>query len=354
MTAKETEKTMSDGNKIISFIVPAYNSQEFLVKCLLSFISGSRADEKIEVIIVNDGSKDDTKSVALGFTRSRPEIFRLIDKKNGGHGSAINAALPEAHGKYIKVIDSDDWIVTENLEKYIEALETSDADILITHFHTVNARTGKITPIKSSSVTYGKKYSLEGLMAAGKGALSCCMFHGITYEADFYRGCGVTLSERISYEDQEYCTLPFIKAESIIFADLFLYEYLVGSANQSVADENQVLRAGQLEQVFWKILRGAAPEKISEAAKAYLLYKLAETLQNYYVTMLIRNSDRKNGRREAARIRRLSAKELPPLKELTSFRYGLLLLMHFLHIKPSHLETLKNSPLYLWMRRAIR
>ena len=70
--------------------------------------------------------------------------------------------------------------------------------------------------------------------------------------------------------------------------------------------------------------------------------------------MLIRNSDRKNGRREAARIRRLSAKELPPLKELTSFRYGLLLLMHFLHIKPSHLETLKNSPLYLWMRRAIR
>lgn len=346
---------MSDGNKIISFIVPAYNSQEFLAKCLSSFISGSRADEKIEVIIVNDGSKDDTKSVALGFTRSHPDIFKLINKKNGGHGSAINAALPAVSGKYVKVVDSDDWIVTDNLERYISSLNATSADVVITHFHTINVRSGKTIAIKPSGVRYDRSYSLDELMRAGKGALSCCMFHGITYRTDFYRACGVTLSEGISYEDQEYCTLPFINAEYVRFLDLFLYEYLIGSTNQSVSDNNQVLRANQLETVFWKILRcGTAKNNISEGARGYLFYKLAETLQNYYVTMLIRNNDRKEGRSEASRIRKQSAEALPSLKELTAFRYRVLSLMHCLHIKPYHLELLKASPLYLWLRKAIR
>lgn len=342
-------------NKIVTFIVPAYNSESFLVKCLSSFIPMYGVDKRMEVIVVNDGSKDNTKDIAEGFTRSHPDIFKLINKKNGGHGSAINAALPAASGKYVKVVDSDDWIVTDNLERYISSLNATSADVVITHFHTINVRSGKTIAIKPSGVRYYRSYSLDELMRAGKGALSCCMFHGITYKTDFYRTCGVTLSEGISYEDQEYCTLPFIKVETILFLDLFLYEYLIGSVNQSMSDNNQVARAPQLERVYRKISDAYIKHgDMPPASKRYFLYKMAETLQNYYVTMLIRNKDRKIGRAEARRVKIESAKAVPEIMKLAALRYKLLLLMHFLRISPRHLEWLKNSPLYLWLRRAIR
>lgn len=342
-------------NKIVTFIVPSYNAERYLEKCLSSFLPLGSALEEIEVVIVNDGSNDGTKEIGEKFTAAFPGIFVQIDKENGGHGSTINVASSAARGKYMKVVDADDWVDTENLELYITALRRSSADAVITHFHTVHAVSGKRTAIKTGGVQFGKTYSMAEFMGLGKGALSCCMFHGITYRTEFYRSCGLSLSEKISYEDQEYCTLPFIHLKTVLFLDLFLYEYLIGSADQSVSDANQVARAWQLEQVFWKILRGyKGSEPLSEAASRYILYKLAETLQNYYVTMLIRSKDRKKGRREAARLKIESAAALPALEPLAAFRYRLLRAMHYLHISPAHLEILKKSPLYLWLRAKVR
>ena len=122
-----------------------------------------------------------------------------------------------------------------------------------------------------------------------------------------------------------------------------------------MSDANQVARAGQLEHVFWKILdEYKNSEPLSAAASRYILYKLAETLQNYYVTMLIRNKDRKKGRKEAARLRSESAKSLPALKPFAAFRYRLLLTMHCLHISPDYLEVAKRSRFYTWLRMAVR
>ena len=346
---------MRDENKIVTFIVPAYNAESFLTKCLSSFVPSGGADNRIEVIVVDDGSKDKTKDIAKGFARRYPDIFKLISKKNGGHGSAINVAVPAASGKYLKVVDSDDWIVTDNLGSYVSQLGAASADAVITHFHTVNVRSGKITAIKSSGIRYNKNYSLAELMELDGGALSCCMFHGIAYKTDFYRACGITLSEGISYEDQEYCTLPFMKVRTVMFLDLFLYEYLIGSVNQSMSDSNQVARAPQLEQVYWKISDAYLKhENMRPASKKYFLYKMAETLQNYCVTMLIRNKDRKRGRAEAQRVKMKSVRIVPEILKLVALRYRILLSMHFLHISPRHLEWLRNSPLYIWLRKTIR
>lgn len=342
-------------NKIITFIVPAYNAERYLEKCLSSFLPSGRGLEEIEVIIVNDGSNDGTKEIGEKFAAAFPALFVLIDKENGGHGSAINVASEAARGRYMKVVDADDWVDTENLERYITALRQSSADVVITHFHTIHVISGKRTAIKTGGVQFGRTYSMTEFMGFGKGALSCCMFHGITYRTEFYRSCGLSLSEKISYEDQEYCTLPFIYVKTVLFLDLFLYEYLIGSADQSMSDANQVARAWQLEHVFWKILgEYKKNEPVSAAASRYILYKLAETLQNYYVTMLIRNKDRKKGRKEAARLRSESAKSLPALKPFAAFRYRLLLTMHCLRISPVQLEILKKSPFYLWLRATVR
>ena len=342
--------------KTVTFIVPAYNAESCITKCLSSFVSNRTVSDDIEVIVVNDGSTDATEDTAAKFVSAYPEAFTLISKKNGGHGSAINRAVQAAHGRYIKVVDADDWVLTENLDGYISALSAAEADVVITHFHTVNMLSGKRTAIASSGVTFGEIYSMEKLMAAGKNALSCCMFHGVTYRTDFYRGCGLTLSEGISYEDQEYCTLPFMDVKTIMFLDLFLYEYLIGSADQSMSDRNQVARAWQLKKVFDNILRSyiSRKESLSRPAGKYVLYKLAETLQNYYMTMLIRSDDRAAGRAAAAEMRRYVCEAAPELDKASCARYRIIYLLHMAGIKMRHLETLKKSPLYLWLRTAIR
>ncbi|MCR5335919.1 MAG: glycosyltransferase [Synergistes sp.] len=343
--------------KTVSFIVPAYNAEGCIKKCLSSFVfnDGTAADE-IEVIVVNDGSKDGTEDTAAEYVSKYPGTFTLINKKNGGHGSAINTAVQTARGRYIKVVDADDWVLTGNLPGYISALSAAEADAVITHFHTVDMMSGRRTAITSAGVAFGRNYSMEELMKAGKDALRCCMFHGITYRTDFYRSCGLTLSEGISYEDQEYCTLPFMDAGTIMFLDLFLYEYLIGSADQSTSDRNQVARAWQLKKVFDNILRSytARKESLSGAAKEYLLYKLAETQQNYYITMLIRSDDRAAGRAAAAEMRKSTKSAAPELDKATRSRYSIIYMLHIAGVKMRHLEMLKKSPLYLWLRTAIR
>ncbi|MCL2190063.1 MAG: glycosyltransferase family 2 protein, partial [Defluviitaleaceae bacterium] len=93
---------------IITFIVPAYNSEGTLEKCLHSLLD-KQSQSKIEILIVNDGSTDSTAEIAQVFVNKHPNC-RLINKENGGHGSVINVASKLASGKYIKVIDSDDWV----------------------------------------------------------------------------------------------------------------------------------------------------------------------------------------------------------------------------------------------------
>ena len=92
--------------KVISFIIPSYNAEPYLDQCLKSFLHPD-CMEQIEVLIVNDGSKDGTKALAERYMEDYPDIFRLIDKENGGHGSAINVGVKKASGRYLKVIDAD-------------------------------------------------------------------------------------------------------------------------------------------------------------------------------------------------------------------------------------------------------
>ena len=340
--------------KILSFIVPAYNSEKYIDKCLSSFLCDDILG-LIEVIVVNDGSNDSTARIAGEFVDKYPGSFVLINKENGGHGSAVNTAVRRAHGRYMRIVDSDDWVVTNNLPEYIKWLCVTSADVVISHFHTVNASTGKRQAITTSGVAYGVPYSLDQLMAADKGALSCCMLHGIAYKTSFYLGCGILLSEGLSYEDQEYSTIPLSRANSILFVDIFIYEYLIGTAEQSISSDNQVRRASQLEQVFWNIVRFYKMNtSLSKSAKKYILYKLAETLQNYYVTMLMRNKNRMEGRKESARMHSDSSRAIKELRTIIGGRYQLLRFLHVAHIDIKAIELLKELPFYAWIRRNIR
>ena len=95
-------------SKLLSIIIPTYNMAELLPRCLDSLVTAQGADATLEAVVVNDGSKDNSLAVAQDYQKRYPNIITVIDKPNGNYGSTINAALPVAKGKYVKVLDSDD------------------------------------------------------------------------------------------------------------------------------------------------------------------------------------------------------------------------------------------------------
>ena len=114
--------------KLITFAVPCYNSEEYMDKCLTSLL---KAGEKAQIIIVDDGSnKDNTAKKADEYQEKYPDIVKAVHKENGGHGDAVNCGLSHAEGKYFKVVDSDDWLEEDALKKFIKTLESFVSKLL--------------------------------------------------------------------------------------------------------------------------------------------------------------------------------------------------------------------------------
>ena len=104
--------------KLSSIAIPCYNSAAYMRKCIDSLLPGG---EDVEIIIVNDGSKDETPEIAAEYKERFPGIVKVVNKENGGHGSAVNSGIEHATGLYYKVVDSDDWV---NQEAYLKILDT--------------------------------------------------------------------------------------------------------------------------------------------------------------------------------------------------------------------------------------
>ena len=123
------DNTIHIMDKVLSIIVPTYNMEACLEKNLKSLIL-EYGEERLEVIVVNDGSTDKSSEIAHTFQTEFPNVFKVIDKTNGNYGSCINAGLKSVCGKYVKIMDADDNYFTHNLKSFIDYLESQDADLV--------------------------------------------------------------------------------------------------------------------------------------------------------------------------------------------------------------------------------
>lgn len=113
----------------ISVIVPVYNVEKYLPKCLDSLVNQTIND--YEVIIINDGSPDNSQKIIDKYAKEFPNIIKPFIKENGGQASARNYALKKASGEYIMYVDSDDWIAENALEKLYEKAMDDNSDIVV-------------------------------------------------------------------------------------------------------------------------------------------------------------------------------------------------------------------------------
>ena len=145
--------------KLLTIVIPVYKVEKYIRQCLDSVIVPQDQKELLEVIVVNDGSPDNSAAIAREYEEKYPDIIKVIDKENGGHGSAWNVGLRLASGKYIRFLDSDDWLV--NLSEFLSILESVDADMVITHLNKYQEETGDMETDRVLGVEYGRPYDVS-------------------------------------------------------------------------------------------------------------------------------------------------------------------------------------------------
>ena len=111
-----------------------------------------KAKELLEVLIVDDGSKDNTAEIGLKYEKKYPSIFKLIKKENGGHGSAINVGIEKATGKYLRPIDADDWVDSNALDYCLERMKNVNVDMILTNFKKVLEKSNKTVNVRLKNV----------------------------------------------------------------------------------------------------------------------------------------------------------------------------------------------------------
>lgn len=335
-------------NKILSVIIPSYNSKAFLDKCLHSLIADEIL-EKLEVIVVNDGSTDNSEKICEEYIDKYPQVFSLISKENGGHGSAINAGSEKATGKYMKVLDADDWFLTENLPSFIDKLEKTEADVVLTCHHTINITTGEIKNWRCFPGEPGREYTLEEIMGQWKNFDRSLTFHGITYRTDFYKKNSIRLSEKVFYEDHEYATFPCCFAKTVMPLDLFIYEYRIGDVSQSVSAANQLKRIGHTQKVLERLADERASVK-DEWGAAYCDKKTHLLLLSYLVTSMLCDPDRKAGRIRGAEMMDYFARRNKTVFEMSLKHFKILKIMNIMHISLKTYNRILESELYNKLR----
>ncbi|SHJ51384.1 glycosyltransferase family 2 protein [Hespellia stercorisuis] len=325
--------------KILSIAVPSYNVEQYLNKGLPTY-ADDRLKETLEVLIVNDGSTDRTAEIAQTYVEQYPEIFRLINKENGGHGSAVNAGIDHATGKYFRVIDGDDWVNTDNLVSLIEQMKTLETDIVIDEKREVHMVTGETEHFQLPDYVEKNKTLQFADICSREDIGSYIMIHTLSVKLEVLKKYKIHLLEHIFYVDYEYIVKATCESRTITFLPIEIYQYLVGNANQSVAAANYVKRYSHHDQVTKEMLRFAASKDYTGSRKAYLERKVNLIVHTQYNIALIFNPDRKEGIKQARELRAYLKTNYPQNAQATDKRYHQAVILHYLGFDDRKLNKL--------------
>lgn len=203
--------------KILSIIVPGYNVESTLETLVDSLISDRSILNKIEIVIVNDGSKDNTLEIANNYKNRYQEEIKVIDKLNGGHGSTINAALTVISGKYLQVIDGDDWVENGNFSQFVNYLSEQDADLILSPYRVYYEDTKKTEIIDvnydHTKLKKNKKYDFDIISAY----LNSIGMVSIVFRSDIFLKNNIRIDEGVFYDDNEFVAYPLRYVNTVTF-----------------------------------------------------------------------------------------------------------------------------------------
>ena len=235
--------------KYISFAIPCYNSEAYMEKAINSILVGG---EDVEIIVVNDGSKDGTQEIAERYQEKYPTIVKAVAKPNGGHGDAVNCGLEHATGKYFKVVDSDDWVDEEALLKVLDTIkgfvkDESEVDMVIANYvYEKVGMTHKKVIRYDNVLPENQIFKWEDI---GHFRLDqYILMHSVIYRTEMLKLCQLELPKHTFYVDNIYVYYPLPHVHKMYYLDVDLYRYYIGREDQSVNEKVMISRVDQ--QIF--------------------------------------------------------------------------------------------------------
>ena len=308
--------------KYISFAIPCYNSAEYMEHAIESILKGG---EDVEIIIVNDGSKDNTLEIARRYEEKYPTIVKAIDKENGGHGDAVNTGLQYATGLYFKVVDSDDWVDESSLMKILDTLHTlvdndKMVDMLVSNYvyEKVGAKRKKV--IHYQNVMPEERiiaWKDMGYFRIGQYIL----MHSVMYRTELLRMCRLELPKHTFYVDNIYVYYPLPHVKTFYYLNVNFYRYFIGRDGQSVNEANMIKRIDQQIFVTKTMIDMYQMNKIpNKRLRAYMTNYLA-IMMTVSSIIAIRSKNSENLEKKKELWKYLAQKDIRLYRKI---RYGIL------------------------------
>ena len=232
--------------KLLSVAVPCYDSQDYMERGIQTLLSGG---EDVEILIVDDGSHDDTGRIADRIQSEHPGTVRAIHQANAGHGGAVMTGLRNAGGLYFKVVDSDDWVDEGALRQILDRLrELEEAgtpvDLFVSNYIYDKTDAGRRRTIHyRSALPAGRVLTWDQVGRFHK--WENLLMHAMIYRTEVLRRSGLTLPEHTFYVDNLYCSVPLAEVRTLYYLDVDLYHYYIGREGQSVQEEVMIRRIDQ-------------------------------------------------------------------------------------------------------------
>lgn len=254
-------------DKLLTVIIPSCNMEKYLPKCLGSLMVAPELMERLEVLVVNDGSKDRTSEIAHEFAARHPSTFKVIDKPNGHYGSCINVGLASATGVFVKVLDADDSFDTVALESHLRNLQQlaqEGVDVVFTDFVLVHEDDKACGTVRCELPTESVFY-----LSTVIGMPRLQTMHTLTYRTSLLRDMAYRQTEGMPYTDNEWALKPMRKAGKMVYCPLVLYRYLVGRVGQSVSPSQSIKNVRNLEIILEHMLDEYRTAGRNETFRAY-------------------------------------------------------------------------------------
>lgn len=270
--------------KILTISIAAYNVEKYLEQTLHS-LHDKRFIDDIEVLIIDDGSTDHTKDIALKYQNIAPNSYIYISKKNGGHGSTINKGIELASGKYFRVIDGDDWVDTDAFAKFINKLKNTDVDMVLTKHKTVCGE--KETLMENvKNMDEGKVYSWSDKLD-----INYITLHMMTIKTELLKKQHVHITEKCFYVDIEFIIWAIYLSKSITYWELPVYLYRIGNANQSINKKNMLKNVEMQKLVSYKLIslfeQFKASGELSDVKEDVILRRITKSIGSTIRTYLL-------------------------------------------------------------------
>lgn len=232
--------------KLLSIVIPVYKVEKYIDKCISSLIVPDKNQlELLDIVVINDGTPDDSAILAKEWEKKYPDIVRVFDQENRGHGGAWNHGTELAVGKYLFYLDSDDWFETSELSKLIEFLGTCDTDMVMLNSKNYYAETEKYKNTnRHVELEDGKIYDADKFDWLGTGhGYNMTYAHDTVYRTSIMQQFMPLFCEKVMYDDVSLQGIPIAIAKDFVYTPLNVYRYYIGRPGQSFDPKVRAVRA---------------------------------------------------------------------------------------------------------------